>query len=243
MGRWPFGVELFHLLLHAGSSRRFRKIHLAADSVCRPVSRVTSAGQRHDSLGYAPVMDRIRVRRRVRAGRGPAPDRFWPTRRTPARRSAKTCADAGSRRPSRTGRPDPQPQGPRRQRRAAPGVRQGRLQAAQHRRARHQPAASEPCRGNQVRQARLRLARQRRRRGHPDLAPRSRHMIYGTRPSALAARDHLVSVRWFVVLAGPSVGGVRCGRGRVLDVVRPARRGRADGRCANAGRPVVAGPG
>ena len=26
MGRYPFGVELFHLLLHAGSSRRFLKI-------------------------------------------------------------------------------------------------------------------------------------------------------------------------------------------------------------------------
>ncbi len=26
MGRYPFGVELFHLLLHAGSSRRFHKI-------------------------------------------------------------------------------------------------------------------------------------------------------------------------------------------------------------------------
>jgi transposase len=40
------------------------KIHLAADSGCRLVSRVTSAGQRHDSLGYAPVMDRIRIHRR-----------------------------------------------------------------------------------------------------------------------------------------------------------------------------------
>jgi hypothetical protein len=27
VGRYPFGVELFHLLLHAGSSRRFLKIH------------------------------------------------------------------------------------------------------------------------------------------------------------------------------------------------------------------------
>src|SRR6185295_16325058 len=26
VGRYPFGVELFHLLLHAGSSRRFHKI-------------------------------------------------------------------------------------------------------------------------------------------------------------------------------------------------------------------------
>jgi transposase len=39
------------------------------------LSRVTSAGQRHDSLGFAPVMDRIRIRRpaggrpRTRPGR------------------------------------------------------------------------------------------------------------------------------------------------------------------------------
>jgi len=42
------------------------KIHLAADSHCRPLARVTSAGQRHDSLGFEPVMDRIRIRRRGR---------------------------------------------------------------------------------------------------------------------------------------------------------------------------------
>ena len=42
------------------------KIHLGADSHCRMLARVTSAGQRHDSLGYAPVIDRIRVRRKGR---------------------------------------------------------------------------------------------------------------------------------------------------------------------------------
>lgn len=42
------------------------KIHLAADRRCRPLARVTSAGQRHDSLGFAPVMDRIRIPRRGR---------------------------------------------------------------------------------------------------------------------------------------------------------------------------------
>lgn len=30
------------------------------------LARVTSAGQRHDSLGFTPVMDRIRIRRRDR---------------------------------------------------------------------------------------------------------------------------------------------------------------------------------
>ncbi len=40
------------------------KIHLAADRRCRPISRVTSAGQRHDSLGLRPVLAGIRIRRR-----------------------------------------------------------------------------------------------------------------------------------------------------------------------------------
>jgi transposase len=40
------------------------KIHLAADTRCRPISRVTSAGHRHDSLAFEPVMAGIRIRRR-----------------------------------------------------------------------------------------------------------------------------------------------------------------------------------
>lgn len=42
------------------------KIHLAADRRCRPISRVTSAGHRHDSLAFEPVMAGIRIRRRGR---------------------------------------------------------------------------------------------------------------------------------------------------------------------------------
>jgi transposase len=38
--------------------------HLAADRRCRPISRVTSAGHRHDSLAFEPVMAGIRIRRR-----------------------------------------------------------------------------------------------------------------------------------------------------------------------------------
>ena len=40
------------------------KIHLAADTSCRPLSRVTSAGQRNDALGFEPVMRRLRIARR-----------------------------------------------------------------------------------------------------------------------------------------------------------------------------------
>jgi transposase len=42
------------------------KIHLAADRRCRPISRVTTAGHRHDSLAFEPVMAGIRIRRRGR---------------------------------------------------------------------------------------------------------------------------------------------------------------------------------
>ena len=51
------------------------KIHLAADSHCRMLARVTSAGQRHDSVAFEPVMDRIRIRRR-----GPGRPRTRPGR-------------------------------------------------------------------------------------------------------------------------------------------------------------------
>lgn len=51
------------------------KIHLAADSHCRPVSRVTTAGHRHDSLAFEAVMAGIRIRRR-----GPGRPRTRPGR-------------------------------------------------------------------------------------------------------------------------------------------------------------------
>jgi transposase len=44
------------------------KIHLAADTRCRPLTRHTTAGQRHDSRGFTQVMAQIRIpRRRGRA--------------------------------------------------------------------------------------------------------------------------------------------------------------------------------
>ncbi|MGB7795364.1 MAG: IS5 family transposase [Pseudonocardiaceae bacterium] len=39
------------------------KIHLLADSRCRPLARVTTVGQRHDSLAFEPLMGRLRIRR------------------------------------------------------------------------------------------------------------------------------------------------------------------------------------
>jgi transposase len=37
------------------------KIHLAADLRCRPIARVISAGQRHDTLAFTAVMAQIRI--------------------------------------------------------------------------------------------------------------------------------------------------------------------------------------
>lgn len=39
------------------------KIHIAADTRCRPLARVTTAGQRHDSLATGAVLKRVRIKR------------------------------------------------------------------------------------------------------------------------------------------------------------------------------------
>ena len=49
------------------------KIHLPADARCRPLARVTTAGQRHESKAFEPTMARRLVHRR----RG---QRRWPRR-------------------------------------------------------------------------------------------------------------------------------------------------------------------
>lgn len=52
------------------------KIHVLSDMACRPVARVTTAGQRHDSLAFDPLMRRLAI---ARGGRGRArtrPDRL-----------------------------------------------------------------------------------------------------------------------------------------------------------------------
>jgi transposase len=51
------------------------KIHLAADARCRPIARITTAGHRHDSLAFDPLMAGIRIGRR-----GPGRPRTRPGR-------------------------------------------------------------------------------------------------------------------------------------------------------------------
>jgi transposase len=43
------------------------KVHIAADTRCRPLARVVTAGQRHDSIAFEAVMADLRI---DRAGRG-----------------------------------------------------------------------------------------------------------------------------------------------------------------------------
>ena len=50
-------------------------MHLLADPGCRPLARVTSAGQRHDSLALIPLLDRLAIARR-----GPGRPRTRPGR-------------------------------------------------------------------------------------------------------------------------------------------------------------------
>jgi len=51
------------------------KLHLLADHRCRPLARVTTAGQRHDSLAFEALMARLRIERR-----GPGRPRTRPDR-------------------------------------------------------------------------------------------------------------------------------------------------------------------
>lgn len=52
------------------------KIHLLADSRCRPLARVITAGQRHDSVAFEPLMRRLRIRRVGRGRPRTRPDRL-----------------------------------------------------------------------------------------------------------------------------------------------------------------------
>ena len=51
------------------------KIHLVADSRCRPIARVTTAGQRHDSVAFTAVMADISIIRSAGSPPRTRPDR------------------------------------------------------------------------------------------------------------------------------------------------------------------------
>lgn len=67
LGRIPKNRALYLAGSHWGSRGVVTsKIHLAADSRCRPISRITAAGHRHDSLAFELVMAGIKILRRGR---------------------------------------------------------------------------------------------------------------------------------------------------------------------------------
>jgi len=51
------------------------KVHIAADTRCRPLARVVTAGQRHDSIAFEAVMADLRIDRRGRGRPRTRPDR------------------------------------------------------------------------------------------------------------------------------------------------------------------------
>jgi Transposase DDE domain len=111
------------------------KIHLAADTRCRPISRITTAGHRHDSLAFAPVMAGIQIRRR-----GPGRPRTRPGRALADKAySSRAISSELRRRRIRATIPEPLGQVRNRAARGRRGgstarVRRRRLQAAQRRR-------------------------------------------------------------------------------------------------------------
>jgi hypothetical protein len=127
------------------------KIHLLADSGCRPLARVTSAGQRHDSLAFLPLMGRLKIARR-----GPGRPRTRPGR-VLCDKAYSSAAIRGHlrRRGIKATIPEPADQVKNRLKRGSRGrtpgrLRRRRLQAAQHRGARLLPAPPVPCRRHQV---------------------------------------------------------------------------------------------
>lgn len=52
------------------------KIHLLADLRCRPLARGITAGQRHDSVAFEPLLGRLRIRRLGRGRPRTRPDRL-----------------------------------------------------------------------------------------------------------------------------------------------------------------------
>jgi transposase len=95
------------------------KIHLLADTGCRPLARVTSAGPRHDSLAFAPLMSQLRITRR-----GPGRPRTRPGRVLADKAYSSTAIRASLRRRDiKTTIPEPADQARGRRQRGSSGGR------------------------------------------------------------------------------------------------------------------------
>ncbi len=138
------------------------KIHLAADTRCRPIARVTTAGHRHDSLAFGAVMARIKIRRRGPGRPGPAP--VMCARRQgllQPRDSFSSATTPDHHNHPGTRRPGEEPAAPRQPRGTSTRLRRREVQAAQRGRASDQQAQRPPCGSHPLRQTRLRVPRNR----------------------------------------------------------------------------------
>ena len=154
---------------------------------------MTSAGQRHDSLALQPLLDRLRIARRGRPRPRTRPGRLLADKAY----SSKTTRSRLRRRHIQAVIPEPADQIANRRRRGQRGGRPPSFDAELYKQRNTVERAI-----NKLRQHRAVATRYdkrdfvyrgtRRRRRHPHLAPRSRSMIYGTRPSALTRNVHRV---------------------------------------------------
>lgn len=62
------------------------KIHLVADTRCRPVASLTTAGQRHDSIAFEAVLDKVHLQRPGRGRPRRRPDRVLADKAYSAKR-------------------------------------------------------------------------------------------------------------------------------------------------------------
>ena len=95
------------------------KIHLVADSQCRPIARVTTAGQRHDSVAFTPVMADISIIRSCGGAPRNRPDRVLADKAY----STRKIRDALRRRGIKVTIPEPSNQVAGRKSRGAKGGR------------------------------------------------------------------------------------------------------------------------
>lgn len=71
------------------------KIHLVADSRCRPIARVTTAGQRHDSVAFTAVMADISIKRSRGGPPRTRPDRVLADKAYSSKKIRKTLRCRG----------------------------------------------------------------------------------------------------------------------------------------------------
>ena len=127
------------------SRGRMTKIHLAADTRCRPISRVTTVSHPRDSLAFESVMAGIRIRRRSRTRLTPVlGDKALLQPRDPLLPAATPDQDHHP----RAGQSASQPPPSRNQRPTADTVRRRDAR----RRALHEPAHGPPRGGKPLRQ-------------------------------------------------------------------------------------------